>query len=168
MFRANRLSEQITTLTEKIEELKNDKIQILFRLNCHENEVASKVKVLNDMEVSIEKLESQYKSLSAQKEEYKQQFLETKHTISEENQGAVQGERETMRFEQGSKIIKKLVDMYQKRYNYDIFADANEIIDKELQENIIWKKRISVKEYLKGAKHEEPKQKKLRSQERGR
>lgn len=168
LFRANRLSEQITTLTEKIEELKNDKIQILFRLNCHENEVASKVKVLNDMEVSIEKLESQYKSLSAQKEEYKQQFLETKHTISEENQGAVQGERETMRFEQGSKIIKKLVDMYQKRYNYDIFADANEIIDKELQENIIWKKKVSVKECLKEATHEEPKQKKLRSQERGR
>ena len=165
LFRANRLGEQITTLTEEIEELKNDKTQLLFHLNCHENEVASKVKLLKDVEVSVEKLESQYKSLSAQKEEYKQQFLETKHTISEENQWAVQDERETMRFEQGSKVIKKLVDMYQKRYNYDIFADANEIIDKELQESIIWKKKVSVKEYLKEVKEDKSKAKNLRTKE---
>ena len=129
--------------------------------NCHENEIASKVQVLKDLEVSLEKLETQYKTLSAQKEEYKQQFLETKHTISEENQWAVKSERETMRFEQGSKVIKKLVDMYQKRYNYDIFADANEIINKELQENIIWKKKVSVKEYLKEAKEDKSKTKNL-------
>ena len=66
--RANRLQEQITTLTEAIEELKNNKSQVLFRLNCDETEVISNVR---EMEASLEKLEIQYKTLSTQKEEYK-------------------------------------------------------------------------------------------------
>ena len=144
--RANRLQEQITTLTEEIEELKNDKSHLLFRLNCDETEAISNVR---EMEASLEKLEIQYKTLFTQKEEYKKKFLETKHTISEGNQWAIESKLETKRFEQASKIIDKLMDIYQKQYDYDIFAEASEIIDKELQENITLKKKVSVRERLK-------------------
>ena len=144
--RANRLQEQITTLTEEIEELKNNKSHLSFCLNCHETEAISNVR---EMDASIEKLEIQYKTLSTQKEEYKKKFLEKKHTISEENQWAIESKLETKRFEQASKIIDKLMDIYQEQYDYDIFTEASEMIDKELQENITLKKKVSVRERLK-------------------
>ena len=70
-IRASKLGEQIAKLTEDIEELKFQKAQLLSRLNCQDNGIASKDKNVKEMDTFLGKLEQQHSTLSAQKEKDK-------------------------------------------------------------------------------------------------
>lgn len=153
-IRASRLGEQIAKLTEDIEELKFQKAQLLSRLNCQDNGIASQDKKVKEMDTFLGKLEQKHITLSEQKESDKQKFLEIRNGIAPENQDAVMAEREAIRPDAKVELIQKLYAVYKDKYRSDIFDEANRQIDAELQEKPIIKRKRSISEQLKSPRQE--------------
>ena len=102
----------IATLTEDIKELRFQKAQLLSRLNCQDNGIASQDKKVKEMDTFLGKLEQQHITLSEQKENDKQKFLEIRNGIAPENQDAVMAEREAIRSDGKEGLIQKLYAVY--------------------------------------------------------
>lgn len=166
-LRANKIGEQLVTLTEEIEELKSQKVQVLAKLDCQESEIKIRIKRLKDIESFLEKLEKQSVQLLEQKEEAKVQFFEMKEKISEVNEELVQKERTAIRFNSRDKLVKKLWDVYGNRYSRDIFAKANQLLDKELKEQPIKERKCFFEtELLKQQSASQIKKRKIKEFER--
>lgn len=148
-IRAGKLEEQITTLTEDIEELKSQKTMLLNRMGCQANEVKGFDSKLKELDTMQERLETQHTALFAQKEQAKEKYLEIKSGIAPENMEAVHAERAVIRPEARRNLLKRLQDIYQQRYDYDTFRNADAMIDKELKEEPIYEKTKSISERLK-------------------
>ena len=153
-IRASKLGEQIATLTEDIEELKFQKAQLLSRLNCQDNGVASQDKKVKDMNTFLEKLEQQHSTLSAQKEKDKAQFLEIRDSIAPENHDALMTEREAIRPDGKIGLVQKLYAVYREKYRSETFDEVNRQVDAELQEEPMIKKKRSISDQLKTPKQE--------------
>lgn len=164
-IRASKLGEKIATLTEDIEELKFQKAGLLSQLNCQDNDIAARKQNLKKMETVLETLEQQRAVLSDQKETDKAQFLEVKDAIAPKNQAAVMQEREKLRPECRTDLIRKLYEKYMDKYSSDTFDEANRQIDTELKEQPIHKKKRSISERLKAPRHEIPQSKKQKKKE---
>ena len=148
-IRAGKLEEQITTLTEDIEELKSQKAMLLNRMGCQASEVKGFDSKLKELDIMEERLETQHTALFAQKEQDKEKYLEIKSGIAPENMEAVHAERAVIRPEGRKTLLKRLQDIYQERYEYDTFRDADSMSDKELQEEPIYEKPKSISKRLK-------------------
>lgn len=148
-IRAGKPEEQITTLTEDIEELKSQKAMLLNRMGCQASEVKGFDSKLKELDIMEERLETQHTALFAQKEQDKEKYLEIKSGIAPENMEAVHAERAVIRPEGRKTLLKRLQDIYQERYEYDTFRDADSMIDKELQEEPIYEKPKSISKRLK-------------------
>ena len=148
-IRASKLGEQIAALTEDIEELKFRKAQLLSRLNCQDNGIASQDKKVKEMDTFLGKLEQQHITLSEQKEADKAQFLEIRDGITPESKDAVMAEREAIRPNGKVGLVQKLYAVYKDKYRSEIFDEANRQIDIELQEKPVLKKKRSLSEQLK-------------------
>ena len=164
-IRASKLGEKISTLIEDIEELKFQKAGLLSQLNCQDNGIAVRKQNLNKMETILETLEQQRAVLSEQKEAYKAQFLEMKVAMAPENQTAVKQEREKLRPECRTGLIRKLYEKYMNKYSSDTFDEANRQIDTELKEQPIQKKKRSINEQLKIPEQIVPQPKKQKKKE---
>lgn len=148
-IRASKLGEQIAALTEDIEELKSQKAMLLNRMGCQASEVKGFNSKLKELDTMQERLETQKATLSAQKEEDKEKYLEIKSGIAPENMEAVHAERAVIRPEGRRNLLKRLQEIYQQRYEYDTFRDADAVIDKELMEEPIYEKPKTISERLK-------------------
>lgn len=164
-IRASKLREQIATLTEDIEELKFQKAGLLSQLNCQDNGITARKQNLKKMETVLETLEQQRAVLSEQKEADKAQFLEMKVAMAPENQTAVMQEREKLRPECRTGLIRKLYEKYMNKYSSDTFDEANRQIDTELKEQPIQKKKRSINEQLKIPEQIVPQPKKQKKKE---
>ena len=148
-IRASKLGEQIAALTEDMEELKFRKSQLLSRLNCQDNGIASQDTKVKEMDTFLGKLEQQHITLSEQKEADKAQFLEIRDGITPESKDAVMAEREAIRPNGKVGLVQKLYAVYKDKYRSEIFDEANRQIDIELQEKPVLKKKRSLSEQLK-------------------
>ena len=155
-------------MTEDIEELKFQKAQLLSRLNCQDNGIASQDKKVKEMDTFLGKLEQQHATLSEQKENDKQKFLEIRNGIASENHDAVMAEREAVRSDDKVWLIQKLYSVYKDKYRSEVFDEANRQIDAELQEKPILKKKRSISEQLRAPRQEvaQPKKQKKKEYER--
>lgn len=161
-IRASRLGEQISELTEDIEELKFRKSQLLSRLNCQDNGIASQDKKIKEMDDFLGKLEQQHVTLSEQKETDKAQFLEIRGGITAESKDAVMAEREAIRPNGKVGLVQKLYAVYKDKYRSEIFDEANRQIDVDLKEKPILQKNRPISEQLKLPRQEtsQPKKRK--------
>ena len=151
-------------MTEDIEELKFRKTQLLSRLNCQDNGIASQDKKVKEMDTFLGKLKQQHITLSEQKEMEKARFLEIRDGIASENHDAVMAEREAIRPEGKVGLVQKLYAAYKDKYRSEIFDEANKQIDAELQEKPILKKKRSISEQLKAPRQEIPQPKKQKKE----
>ena len=167
-IRASKPGEQIAALTEDMEELKFRKSQLLSRLNCQDSGIVSQDKKVKEMDTFLGKLEQQHITLSEQKENDKQKFLEIRNGIATENRDAVMAELEAIRPDGKVGLVQKLYAVYKDKYRSEIFDEANRQIDTELQEKPILKKKRSISEQLKTFRQEsqQPKKQKKREYER--
>lgn len=153
-IRARKLGEQIAALTEDIEELKFAKTQILSRLGCVDSEIGTRKQKVKELGVSLEKLKEQQKTLYAQQEEDRSQFLEIRNNIDPEKVDEVYEERAAIRRENRSGLIKRLKEAYQGRYHADTLEEAEKLVDVELQEVVVRRDPRSISEWLKAAQQE--------------
>lgn len=121
-----------------------------------DNGIASKDKKVKEMDTFLGKLERQHITLSEQKENDKQKFLEIRNGIAPENHDAVMAEREAIRPDGKVGLVQKLYATYKDKYRSEIFDEANRQIDAELQEKPILKKKRSISEQLKSPRQEVP------------
>lgn len=161
-IRASRLGEQISELTEDIEELKFRKSQLLSRLNCQDKGIASQDKKIKEMDDFLGKLEQQHVTLSEQKETDKAQFFELRDGITAKSKDAVMAEREAIRPNGKVGLVQKLYAVYKDKYRSDIFDEANRQIDADLKEKPILQKNRPISEHLKLPRQEtsQPKKRK--------
>ena len=121
-------SQQITTLTEDIEELKSRKVQIMASLDCEDDK---ELKVLETTASKIEdvkpQIENQLKKLKEQNEVAAAQYAETLDSIAPEGLWEVEKERRNIRFGARTELIEKLREIYGDRFirrQYDVSEKA--------------------------------------------
>lgn len=163
-IRSSRLGEQISELTEDIEELKFRKSQLLSRLNCQDNGIVAWDKEIKEMENFLGKLEQQHVTLSEQKEIDKTQFLEIRDGIAAESKNAVTAEREVLRPNSKGGLVQKLYAVYKDKYRSEIFDEANRQIDIDLKEKPILQKNRPISEQLKLPRQENSQPKKRKKE----
>ena len=143
------LSQQITTLTEEIEELKNQKTAILIRLGCDkESDFKIAESNLKKMNETVEKLSERQKTLEQQKSDETIKFHKWKSKVSPEQELELLDERISLRENHRNSLIGKLQDVFGRLFSYDRLRDASDEIDYHLNEDPdIIKKRTWERRY---------------------
>lgn len=139
------LSQQITTLTEEIEELKTEKSLLLKQLGlAKDSDAARIIKQLQEIGSDIEQLDTQRENLLQEKSDRLTDFDEIKTQIAPGNRDAVWEERYQLREENRPKLIDQLQDTFGQYYSRNLYQDAANRIDEELFEPITWQEEKSV------------------------
>lgn len=145
------LSQKITTLTEEIEELKNQKTSILIRLGCDkESDFKIAESNLKKMNETVEKLSERQKTLEQQKVNETTKFHEWKSKVSPDQELNLLDERISLRENHRNSLICKLQEVFGRVFRYERLREASEEIDYHLNEDPdIIKKRTWEKRYAK-------------------
>ncbi len=143
------LSQQITTLTEEIEELKNQKTSILIRLGCEkESDFKIAESNLKKMNETVEKLSERQKTLEQQKADETTKFHKWKSKVSPEQELDLLDERISLRENHCNSLISKLQEVFGRVFSYERLRDASDEIDYHLNEDPdIIRKRAWEKRY---------------------
>ena len=143
------LSQQITTLTEEIEELKNQKNAILIRLGCDkESDIIIAESNLKKMNETAGKLSERQKVLEQQKVNETTKFHEWKSKIAPEQELELLDERISLRENHRNSLICKLQEVFGRVFRYERLREASEEIDYHLNEDPdIVRKRTWEKRY---------------------
>lgn len=142
-------SQQITTLTEDIEELKSRRVQIMASLDCKDDKemksLEAKVSKLEDVKP---KIENQQRKLKEQNETNAAQYAETLESIASEALWKVEMERRNLRYGGRTELIEKLREIYGDRFirrQYDVSEKA---IDDSLPVRELLREQESVQKQL--------------------
>lgn len=155
IFKQSQFSKQLDALTEEIKQLKSDREFILFELGCKsENDVdiveanykynldaAEKLKVWNT------DLQSEYVTEKAN-------YIEIKNNIPTENTEAVQAERTEFQADGIQQTRKKLENIYNGKFDDDIFAEAQNTVNNDLGEKTL---RKSLMQHIEHGKKQQQK-----------
>ena len=160
-------SQQITTLTEDIEELKSRRVQIMASLDCKDDKemksLEAKVSKLEDVKP---KIENQQRKLKEQNETNAAQYAETLESIAPEALWKVEMERRNLRYGGRTELIEKLREIYGDRFirrQYDVSEKA---IDDSLPVRELLREQESVQKQLQQEQHcqTQPEKKKKRDE----
>lgn len=145
------LSQKITTLTEEIEELKNQKTSILIRLGCEkESDFKIAERNLKKMNATVEKLSERQKTLEQQKSDETTKFQKWKSKVPLEKELELLDERISLRENHRNSLIGKLQEVFGRVFSYERLRDASDEIDYYLNEDPdIIRKRTWAKRYEK-------------------
>ena len=128
-------NQQISALTEEIEELKSRKAYLLSCFDCRsDSDVKTIEHKIEKMQDTQKRLKDQLISLDKQKEKGTLNFLETKEKISPKDMDAVLEEREKLRPENMQKVKDRLEGTFQSAFRNDTLLRAEKLINSELQE----------------------------------
>ena len=130
-----KLYQQITTLTEEIEELKSQRAQILAKLKCADDkDLQATDKRLAELETLKGKLTEQQEKLSGQAEKQAAQYYEIEENIPVENWAAVRDERRALHPQKRLDTMEKLKSTYGKNYSRRLYDEAEHSADMALPE----------------------------------
>lgn len=166
------LNQQLTTLTEEIEELKNQKSTLLINLGCtKENDTKTIAANLQKMKNTVEKLSERQEILEQQKMDQTMKFHEWKSKVSPEQELELLDERISLRENHQNSLINKLQEVFSKVFSYDRLCSASDDIDYHLNENPdIFRRRAWEKQYEqaqeKARNRPQPAKKRSRDMER--
>ena len=135
IFKHNTLSEQITKLETDIKKLKNRKFVLLGDTGVKsENDVPKIKEQWNKNDIALEYISKRNDKLTKYSEIKKSQYREIKDNLSSEELTAVQDKRSHIREDGIKGVIQKLKDTFGKKYDYDIFKEAETDVSKALNE----------------------------------
>ena len=143
IFKHNALSEQIEQMETKLKKLKNRKSVLLDDMGIKSENDVSKIKEQrNSNKTTLENISKRNDTLNEYSEKEKTQYRDIKDNLSPEELTAVQEERSHIREDGIKGVIQKLRATFGKRYDYDIFKEAETDVSKALNEKPIPKKSI--------------------------
>ena len=109
IIQKNILTKQITTLTEDISELNFKRKSLLADMYCDSDSQVKEIETLiqNNNE-AIDHITAHNAKLTENKEADKAEYIKIKHAIAPEDISAAQSERQNIRYDSESKILKRL------------------------------------------------------------
>ena len=157
IIQKNILTKQIATLTEDISELNFKRKSLLADIYCDSDSQVKEIETLiqNNTE-TIDKITAHNARLTENKEADKAEFEQIKSAIVPEDTEAVQSERQNIRDDSESTILKRLQDTYGDKYDRKLYDEAVASTNTELSEKSIQKK--SIRKILK-QQHSQPEHK---------
>ncbi len=130
------LNQQITTLTEEIEELKTHRDHLMHEVGCqNEAEMKEAEGTLSQMTTYVKKLTAQQETLTRQLAADEAQYRETKSRVLPEQADALLDARASLRIGFRDQIRAKLREVFGQRLQYDRLSSAEEQIDHRLGED---------------------------------
>lgn len=130
------INQQITTLTEEIEELKTRRSQLMHEVGCqNETQMKEAEGTLTQMSAYVEKLTAQQETLTSQLAADEAQYRETEATVTPEQADALLDARASLRSSFRDQIRSKLREMFGQKFQYDRLSSAEEQIDSRLGED---------------------------------
>lgn len=156
-------NQQITTLTEDIEELKSQKLQIMEKLGC-ENDAAVKSMEITaaDIDKRKDNLEKQKQTLEAEKCKNMKQYTETLYSIVPDNLGSVESERTMIRYNGSIELMQKLRDKYGEHFSRRQFDMIEKEVDAQLPVREIPREQKSIHERLQEQEREPIRKKQMK------
>ena len=131
-----RLNQQITSLTEEIEELRSHKSQLISDLYCHsDKEMTEYSKYLDRMSNQLDKLEKQRDSLLSEIDTYSQKFSEVRSRIPSDKELLLMDSRLMIRDRIQNNTIDTLKDTFGNQFDYARFTRASDHTDERLGED---------------------------------
>jgi len=135
-IRLLQLNQQITTLTEEIEELKTRRDQLMHEVGCqNETEMKEAEGTLSQMTTYVKKLTAQQETLTSQLAADEAQYRETKSRVLPGQADALLDARASLRIGFRGQIRSKLREIFGQRLQYDRLSSAEEQIDNRLGED---------------------------------
>lgn len=124
------LNQQITTLTEDIEELKSKKNYLMGEIYCHnDTERKNAESNLKHQSAFLEKLAAQRQSLNEQLGKNRKKFIDLKLSVTPEKSEELLDARVSFRDIVRDRVVSRLRDVYGKKFEYDRLNDASDYID---------------------------------------
>ena len=147
-----KLSEQITTLTEGIEELKSEKTMILNSMNCADDVDFRKAKKnvdnLETQKVTLEQAEIKFTAeLDSTLEKYNSVEYNASHVDADELDAA----RIELRTNKEQSALSQLQKFYRDRFDYDMMRQSKQEVRKMLGEDT---RKPSIKQTLQRKRKE--------------
>lgn len=130
------LNQQITTLTEDIEELKSKKNYLMGEIYCHnDTEMKNAESNLKHQSAFLEKLAAQRQSLNEQLGKNRKKFIDLKLSVTPEKSEELLDARVSFRDIVRDRVVSRLRDVYGKKFEYNRLNDASDYIDGCIQED---------------------------------
>ena len=148
-FQHIKLNQQLTTVTEEIEELKSAKEQLLFQVECStDKDMVSLSNKYNQMDKNLDILDSQDMALKEQLEKDAVAFQEEKLRPKPEQYTELLDARIQIRPDFREKLIEQLKDTFGKSYDYH-YRDiaAHEVDDLNMEDPYSFSHRTWELEY---------------------
>lgn len=148
-FQHIKLNQQLTTITEEIEELKSAKERLLFQAECStEKDMASLSRKYDQMDKNLNILDSQDMTLKGQLEKDAVAFQEEKSLSKPEQYTELLDTRIQIRPDFREKLIEQLKDTFGKSYDYH-YRDiaAHEVDDLNMEDPYSFSHRTWELEY---------------------
>lgn len=155
IFKQNQLSKQLDILSKEIRQLKSNKEFVLFELGCKtENDVDITEANYNYNIDIAEKLKARNSDLQTEYKTEKTNYIEIKNNITPENVSAVQAERSEIQADGIRQTRSELENIYNGKFDDDIFVKAQEIVNNELSEkplrkSLVWQLEQEHKKFIK-------------------
>lgn len=135
-IRNYQLSQQITTITEEIEELKSHSEQLMFEISCRDKtEIKQADSDLAQMTVTLDKLDKQHERLNGQIENEAKQFIDVKSKVAPEQASDLLDARLLFRETSGKRIMSKLREVFGQKISTEQFHTASDQVDRRLGED---------------------------------
>ncbi|MCD8097374.1 MAG: MobA/MobL family protein [Lachnospiraceae bacterium] len=135
-IRLLQLNQQITTLTEEIEELKTRRVHLMHEVGCqNEAEMKEAEGTLSQMNSYVTKLTAQQETLTRQLATDEAQYRATEAKVALEQTDALLNARVVLRSSFRNQIRSKLREVFRQKFQYDRLSAAEGQIDAKLGED---------------------------------
>jgi len=145
-IRSSQISQEVSALTEDIEELRFRKEQLL--VSVPDGDMKSTARQEKDLTTSMARLVNQHEQLSAQKEGIRVDYDAELAEVAAEALSDIQAERAAIRAEHREIITQRLQETYGKHYRPELLRKAERMIDTELGDQPATEERRSLREQL--------------------
>lgn len=149
------LNQQITTLTEDIEELKSKENFLMGEIYCHnDTEMKNAESALKQQSAFLEKLAAQRQSLNEQLGKNLKKFINLKFSVASEKSEELLDARVSFRDIVRDRIVSRLCDVFGKKFEYDRLNDASDYIDGCIREDpYVFRERARQKAWEQDRRH---------------
>ena len=146
VIKHHKLSEQITTLTEDIEELKSEKSMILKSFECADDSAFRKIKKnVENLETQKETLEQAEKKFTAELDSTLKRYNSLEKEATEVDADELGEARMELRPDKEQSAASQLQKIYSDKYSYDMMRQSKLEVKKMLCEDT---RKISIKEKI--------------------
>ena len=151
VIKHQKLSEQVATLTEDLEELKSEKSMLLNSMECADDAAFSKFKKeVKNLDTQMEALGQAEAKFTAELDSTLERYRDLAKTAADVDADELTDARMELRPEKEQSASDQLQNLYGDRYDYNQMSQSKQEVKKMLGEDI---RKSSVRKQLR---HEEP------------